>query len=188
LAVLRLEVFSMSEPQKTLVAVLRRILEPVVEREGCDLVALEILGSPGRALLRVYIDRIGGVNVDVCAKVSRAISPALDVEDPFPGTYDLEVSSPGIERPLQRENDFRRFVGFGVKVKLAPGPERRRYSGTLRGLEDGHVLVEVQADCQTHRLPFDQIEKAHLDLDDEQFAQLEATNNPLASIGASHDQ
>jgi len=176
----------MSELQKALVPSLRRILEPVEEREGCDLVALEILGSPGRALLRVYIDRIGGVNVDVCARVSRAISPALDVEDPFPGTYDLEVSSPGIERPLQRENDFRRFAGFGVKVKLAPGPERRRYSGLLPGLEDGHVLVE--ADGQPHRLPFDQIEKAHLDLDDEQFAQLEATNNPLASIGAPHDQ
>ncbi len=168
----------MSELQKTLVPDLRRLLEPVVEREGCELVAIEILGSPGRALLRVYIDTVGGVNVDVCARVSRAISPVLDVEDPFPGAWELEVSSPGIERPLQRENDFVRFVGFGVKVKLAPGPERRRYSGVLRGLEDGHVLVE--ADGMTHRLPLDQIDKAHLDLDDEQFARLEATTHPLA--------
>ena len=176
----------MSELQKTLVPGLRRILEPVVEREGCDLVAIEILGSPGRALIRVYIDRTGGVNVDICARVSRAISPVLDVEDPFPGAWELEVSSPGIERPLQRENDFRRFVGFGVKVKLAPGPERRRYSGLLKGFEDGHVLVEV--DGQIHRLALDQIDKAHLDLDDEQFARLEATTHPLASIGAPHDQ
>jgi ribosome maturation factor RimP len=170
----------MSELQKSLVPGLRRILEPVVEREGCELVAIEILGSPGRALLRVYIDTIGGVNVDVCARVSRAISPVLDVEDPFPGAWELEVSSPGIERPLQRENDFRRFVGFGVKVKLAPGPERRRYSGLLKGLEDGHVLVEV--DGQVHKLALDQIDKAHLDLDDEQFARLEAT------AGEVHDQ
>lgn len=170
----------MSELQKTLVPSLRRLLEPVVEREGCDLVALEILGSPGRALLRVYIDTIGGVNVDICARVSRAISPVLDVEDPFPGAWELEVSSPGIERPLQRESDFLRFVGFGVKVKLAPGPERRRYSGILRGLEDGNVLVETDGpDGQTHRLPLDLIDKAHLDLDDEQFARLEATTHPL---------
>jgi ribosome maturation factor RimP len=168
----------MSELQKTLVPSLRRLLEPVAEREGCEIVAIEILGSPGRALLRVYIDRPEGVNVDVCARVSRAISPVLDVEDPFPGAWELEVSSPGIERPLQRENDFRRFVGFGVKVKLAPGPERRRYSGLLQGLEDGHVLVEV--DGQIHRLALDQIDKAHLDLDDEQFARLEATTHPLA--------
>ena len=179
----------MSELQKSLVPGLRRLLEPVVEREGCELVALEILGSPGRALLRVYIDTVGGVNVDICARVSRAISPVLDVEDPFPGAWELEVSSPGIERPLQRENDFRRFVGFGVKVKLAPGPERRRYSGTLRGLEDGHVLVEVEADCQTHRLPLDQIEKAHLDLDDEQFARLQEGDDPSARVNRSaHDQ
>jgi ribosome maturation factor RimP len=170
----------MSELQKTLVPSLRRLLEPVVEREGCELVAIEILGSPGRALLRVYIDTIGGVNVDVCARVSRAISPVLDVEDPFPGAWELEVSSPGIERPLQRETDFRRFVGFGVKVKLAPGPERRRYSGLLKGLEDGHVLVEV--DGQIFKLALDQIDKAHLDLDDEQFARLEAT------AGEIHDQ
>ena len=176
----------MSELQKSLVPGLRRILEPVVDREGCDLVAIEVLGSPGKALLRVYIDRAGGVNVDICARVSRAISPVLDVEDPFPGAWELEVSSPGIERPLQRENDFRRFVGFGVKVKLAPGPERRRYSGLLKGFEDGHVLVEV--DGQIHRLALDQIDKAHLDLDDEQFARLEAATHPLASIGAPHDQ
>jgi ribosome maturation factor RimP len=167
----------MSDLHKNLVQELRRILEPVVEREECDLVALEVLGSPNRALLRVYIDRVGGVNVDVCAKASRAISPVLDVEDPFPGAWDLEVSSPGIERPLQREKDFRRFAGFAVKVKLAPGPERRRYAGTLKGFEDGHVLVEV--DGQIHRLELDQIDKAHLDLDDEQFARLEATTHPL---------
>ncbi len=167
----------MSEPQKALVPNLRRILEPVVEREGCDLVAIEVLGSPNRALLRVYIDRAGGLGIDVCAKVSRAISPVLDVEDPFPGTYDLEVSSPGIERPLQRESDFRRFAGFGMKLKLVPGPERRRYSGVLRGFEDGHVLVEV--DGEIHKLALEQIEKAHLDLDDEQFARLEAMTHPL---------
>jgi ribosome maturation factor RimP len=110
--------------------------------------------------------------------VSRAISPVHDVEDPFPGAWELEVSSPGIDRPLQREQDFQRFKGFGVKVKLAPGPERRRYAGLLQGIEDGHVLVEV--DGQVHRLALDQIDKAHLDLDDEQFARLEATTHPLA--------
>jgi ribosome maturation factor RimP len=171
----------MSELHKTLVPSLRRLLEPVVEREECDLVAIEILGSPGRALLRVYIDRAGGVNVDACAKVSRAISPVLDVENPFTGAWDLEVSSPGIDRPVQREQDFQRFAGFGVKVKLAPGPERRRYSGVLRGLEDGDVLVEV--DGQIHRLALDQIDKAHLDLDDEQFARLEATTQSARMSG-----
>ena len=128
---------------KNLVSELRRLLEPVVESLGLDLVAIEILGSPGRALLRVYIDAPGGITVDLCAKASRAISPILDVEDPFPGAWELEVSSPGIERPLQREQDFKRFLGFRAKVRLHPGPERRRYSGVLQGFEDGAVLLEV---------------------------------------------
>src|SRR5688572_19785348 len=104
----------------SLITELRRILEPVVEREGFDLVAVEVLGSTGRALLRVSIDKPGGITVDHCARMSRAISPVLDVEDPFPGAYELEVSSPGMERPIQRPQDFERFVGFKAKIKLEP--------------------------------------------------------------------
>ncbi len=148
------------------------LLEPTVDREGYELVAVEFMTLDGRPTLRVSIDRPGGVTVKDCSRVSRAISPALDVEDPIDGAYHLEVSSPGIDRPLQRPSDFNRFAGYQVRIQLeAAGPgERRRYKGLLVGARDGEVEVEV--DGERHRLNLDSVERARLVLDLDEYQQL----------------
>lgn len=157
-------------------ASLRELLEPVVVLCGCELVALDIAGAAARPVLRVYIDRKGGVNVDDCARVSSAISPELDAADPVTSAYDLEVSSPGIERPVQRAQDFARFAGFRAKIKLAGEGSRKTMNAVLAGYEDGHVLFDVAG--VRNRVPLDQIERARLDLSLDEFMALGAQDAP----------
>src|SRR5690348_7315317 len=136
---------------------LLKLLEPAIEALGYELVELEFPPQ----LLRIYIDREGGVTVDDCEAVSRQVSAVLDVEDPIPGAYTLEVSSPGLDRPLRKEADFVRFAGEQVKLELAlPKDGRRRYTGTLKGCKAGEVTVEV--DGVEHTLPLADIGKARL--------------------------
>jgi ribosome maturation factor RimP len=118
-------------------------------------------GSHHHPTLRVYIDSPRGVNVDDCARVSRQLSALLDVEDPLPGQYTLEVSSPGLDRPLVKPEDFRRFVGETVKVKMQqPVLGRRNFSGRLVEVAADHVVVEV--DKEIFNLAFDDMERARL--------------------------
>lgn len=151
---------------------LRALLTPVVERCGCDLVCLEISGSGVHPTLRMYIDRPGGVSIEHCSMVSHAVSPLLDVADPLPDSYELEVSSPGIERPVERREDFLRFQGFRAKVRLVPGAPNRNLSGVLRGLDGDDVLLESQG--EQRRLPMASLEKVRLDLSLEEFEKLGA--------------
>ncbi|MED5370439.1 MAG: ribosome maturation factor RimP [Myxococcota bacterium] len=146
------------------------VLEPVVEADGYELVAVELTQVSGRLTLRIYADRVGGINMDHLSQLTRTLGPVLDVEDPISGAYQLEVSSPGIERPLQRIEDFARFEGYRARIRLEEGPERRRYSGVLRGLEAKTVRIEV--DGQVHDLEFDLIEKANLVLDLDEYQAL----------------
>ena len=143
----------------------RAIAAPLASAEGLELVDVELAGAGGRTTLRVYIDREGGVSLDDCSSVSRAVSAALDVEDPMEGAYDLEVSSPGLDRPLRTPEHFRQFAGEKVRVKAyGPVPElenRKTFVGTLGGFEDGRVLVEV--DGKPFRVPLEQVAKAHLE-------------------------
>lgn len=136
---------------------LLKLLEPAIEAVGYELVELEFPPH----LLRIYIDREGGVTVDDCEKVSRQVSSVLDVEDPIPGAYTLEVSSPGLDRPLRKEADFVRFSGEQAKLELTlPLDGRRRFGGTLKGCEAGVVLIEVEETL--FRLPLADIGKARL--------------------------
>lgn len=136
-------------------------VEPVVLGLGYELVGVEFGGGPGSRVLRVYIDTDDGVTVDDCAAVSEQLSASLDVDDPVNDTYVLEVSSPGIDRPLFREADYRRFAGETVSVRLGqPQEGRRRFRGLLGGVEAEDVLVEV--DGTTWRLPLADIDEAHL--------------------------
>lgn len=141
---------------------LRILLEPGVKALGFELVDVELAGSHHAPTLRVYIDGPAGVNVDDCARVSRQLSALLDVEDPLPGQYTLEVSSPGLDRPLVTPDDFKRFVGETIKVKmqqpLADG--RRNFSGRLVDVAADHVVVEV--DKERYDLTFDGMERARL--------------------------
>jgi len=141
---------------------LRELLRGGVEALGFELVDAELVGGGRRPTLRVYIDSPRGITVDDCADVSRQISAILDVEDPLPGSYTLEVSSPGLDRPLVTPEDFRKHAGETVKVKLRRPDEtgRRNFTGRLVEAKDDHIVVEV--DNERFDLPFEMIERARL--------------------------
>ena len=125
-------------------AELRKLLEPVVSALGFELVGVEFV-SGRRGLLRLYIDSEDGVTIDDCQAVSHQVSGLLDVEDSIQGQYSLEVSSPGLDRPLFRAADFERFAGHEVSLRLvAPVEGRRKFRGVLLGLRDGRVVVQVE--------------------------------------------
>lgn len=140
---------------------LARLLEPTVERLGYELADLEVrLGGKG-GVVRVFIDKPDGIGLDDCEKVSLAVSAILDVEDPVPGNYDLEVSSPGLDRKLTKVEHFQRFTGEIVKVSLRfPKEGRRRFRGTLVSVDDENIVVEV--DGESHSLALSMIDTARL--------------------------
>ena len=142
-------------------AELSRLLEPGVQALGFELVDVELSGRGHHTVLRVYIDGPEGVTVDDCADVSRQLSAILDVEDPIPQRYVLEVSSPGLDRPLARRGDFQRFVGEQVKLRThRPLDGQRNFKGRLVGVRPEHIVVEVGE--KTVNFSFDSIEKARL--------------------------
>lgn len=149
---------------------IRALLETSIERLGFELVAVEWIAERGAAVLRLSVDGPGGVTADDCGRVSSHVSPILDADDPITHAYRLEVSSPGIDRPVQRRADFARFAGYRAKLKLVPGHPRRRYTGTL-GAVDGDELT-IHVDGAEHRLALDAIERAHLVLDLEEYRTL----------------
>jgi ribosome maturation factor RimP len=138
---------------------MQRLLEPVVQGLGYELVGVEFDGR--QRILRVYIDHPEGITLDDCSKVSYQISGVLDVEDPIAGRYQLEISSPGMDRPLFTREHFERFAGQMARVQLAGLLDgRRRFQGRLAGIEGQEVLV--QEGETLFRLPFEMIEKARL--------------------------
>lgn len=140
---------------------LSALLDPSVRGLGYELVGVELHGRGGQTLLRVYIDTPGGVTVDDCERVSRQVSSVLDVEDPIRGPFTLEVSSPGVDRPLFTPEHFQRFAGQRVRVRLAvPLEGRRKVSGVLLGWQDGYVSVLEEG--VERRLPLDAIRDARL--------------------------
>ena len=140
---------------------LRAMLEPGVKALGFELVDTELSGGAGQAVLRVYIDHPRGINVDDCARVSRQLSAILDVEDPIAGHYMLEVSSPGLDRPLVMRADFERYRGETVKIKThEPIMGRRNFTGRLAAIEGERVTVDV--DGESYDLPLAGIQRARL--------------------------
>ena len=138
------------------------LIEPVVEGMGYEVVDIEFRPHSTDGLLRIYIDKSDGIQLEDCEAVSKQVSSLLDVEDPIPGQFNLEVSSPGMDRPLRKQQDFVRFAGEKVKIKLSvPNLEgQRNFTGKLMGLQDDEVILEV--DGETHYLPLDSIDKAHI--------------------------
>lgn len=137
------------------------LIAPGVAALGYELWGVEYQTHGRQALLRVYIDSPEGISVEDCATVSRQISALLDVEDPISGEYLLEVSSPGMDRPLYTLDHFARFAGELIKLRLrAPVEGRRNFSGLLKGVEEDDVVVEV--DAHEYLLPFDLIERANV--------------------------
>ena len=141
---------------------LTKLVQSVVEPMGYELIGVEYLtGYQGGNLLRVYIDSEDGIQLDDCTKVSHQLSGVLDVEDPIRGEYNLEVSSPGMDRPLFTKEHYERFTGHKVHIKLLQSlTGRRKYKGILIGIDGDCVVVEV--DGQQYELPLDQIQDARL--------------------------
>jgi ribosome maturation factor RimP len=144
---------------------LLRLLEPTVAALAFELVDVEFAREGRGGVLRLFIDRNGadalGITVDDCARVSHAVSTVLESEDPIPGHYTLEVSSPGFDRILRTRAHFERFVGNRVSVELKlPQDGRRRFAGTLLGVDAQTIAVSV--DGREFRLPLERIQKARL--------------------------
>jgi ribosome maturation factor RimP len=137
------------------------LIEPLVGRLGYELVELEHTAGRGSAVVRLFIDSPEGVGLEDCERVSREVSALLDVEDPIPSAYRLEVSSPGFDRVLRTRAHFARFVGSRVFVELcAPRAGRRRYTGRLLSADEAGIALDV--DGQRVPMSFAEIGKARL--------------------------
>ena len=150
---------------------LTELLEPVIEALGYELVLLEYSPSRGSSMLRLFIDAPGGINVDDCARVSREVSGVLDVEDPIQGAYQLEVSSPGLDRPLAKVEHYERFIGEQAKIQLLAPREsgtagRKRFVGKIVGVSTRSVTLDT-TDGPVE-FEFTEIERARLVPDYEQ--------------------
>ena len=138
------------------------LLRPSVEALGFELLGVELRGSVRRPLLRVYIDHPAGITVDDCGQVSHQVSGILDVEAVLSDAYTLEVSSPGLDRPLFEPTHFERHIGDTVRLRLAvPHQGQRRYSGRLEDFRQG-IVVLVTEQQGSVQVPFDHIESARL--------------------------
>jgi len=137
------------------------LFSPVLASMGYELVGVEF--SPGRhhGLLRIYIDHDNGITVDDCAKVSHQVSALMDVENPIAGSYDLEVSSPGVDRPLFKPAHYQKYSGQRCRIKLSSALQgRRNFTGLIVSADESEVVLDV--DHEHFHLPFGLIGKAHL--------------------------
>ena len=141
------------------------ILEPLLDAEGISLVDVEYTREQGGWILRVFIDKDGNVTLDDCARVSREFGQLLDVEDIIPTSYHLEVSSPGLDRPLKKEEDFIKYSGRRVRIKTKEQVSgRRNFKGALLGCTEGQVMVKVEG-SEIFAIPFSAILKANLEIE-----------------------
>ncbi len=141
---------------------LTELFEPVIQSMGYELVGIEFQGSTQHGTLRVYIDHENGIGVDDCVAISRQISAILDVEEPIQQAYDLEVSSPGINRPLFKARDYEQFSGHSAKIKMAvPWQGRKNFKDVLQGVTDSK-FVQILVDNEDYELPISDIVKANL--------------------------
>ena len=149
---------------------LAEIVQPVIEGLGFELVRIRVMGGESKTL-QIMADRPdGGIEVDDCAAISTAVSAVLDVEDPITDAYTLEVSSPGIDRPLTRLKDFDAWAGHDAKIELSdPIDNRKRFRGIIAGTEGDEILLEI--DQGTVGLKFEWIADAKLVLTDELIAE-----------------
>lgn len=145
------------------------LILPIIEDLGCELVDLEYQREERGWILRIFLDKDGGINLDDCATASREISSLLDVENVISTAYSLEVSSPGVERPLKKAQDFVRFTGQLAKIKTfdavdpdVTGKNRKTFVGTLSGFDGDDVLLKMEKNAAIVRIALEQIDKANL--------------------------
>jgi ribosome maturation factor RimP len=150
---------------------LLEMLDPVAEAAGYEIVRVRLMGGERNVRrLQIMAERPedGDMNVEDCAKLSRAVSEVLDAADPISGEYTLEVSSPGVDRPLTRLKDFETYEGYEIKLELDRLAEgRKRFRGQLAGIEDGQVAIDLEGEEETALVPFAWIVEAKLVLTDD---------------------
>ncbi len=140
---------------------LKQRLLPLIEENGLELVELDLVGKPPHYILRIFVDKVGGVNVEECAALSRRLSDYLDTEDLIQGRYTLEVSSPGLERPLLSLDDFRRKIGERVKVNLkSPLDEKGGIKGEIVEVRENEVVIALEDKVET--IPWDKIDQGRI--------------------------
>jgi ribosome maturation factor RimP len=160
-------------PLKDTVERVRELIAPVLDDCGLELFDIELRGAGKELVLTIFIDKEGGVNLDDCAEVSREAGTLLDVEDVIQGSYRLEVSSPGLDRPLKKDRDYIKSQGKLIKIKTRAkcdpdrsGRERKTFRGRLLGLENRMVRIGLEdKHAAVVSIPLDDIEKANLELD-----------------------
>ena len=141
------------------------IVEPVINSLGIELVDIELNKMRSKALLRVYIDREGGITIADCERVSREIEGVLDVEDPIPYSYVLEVSSPGLDRPLKAPKDFKRFSGNIIKVVINDPIEKQTFLvGKLEAADEKEIVLVLPKDKKV-AIPYENISRAKLEVE-----------------------
>ncbi len=137
------------------------MLRPAVEEVGKELLGVEFISAGNNSVLRLFIDHENGINVDDCAEVSRQVGAILDVEDPISTEYNLEVSSPGLDRPLFTIEHYQAVIGETVNVRLSlPLNGRRKFKGKLEAIENDNLIVTV--DGETYELVFSNVDKGNL--------------------------
>lgn len=155
---------AVGQPATPGAGVIKRIFElaePLCIYEGLELIHVEFQGEPGGKMLRLYIDKAGGVTLDDCVRVSRSLGDLLDVNLDDIGPYRLEVTSPGPNRPVSKKQDFERFKGRPIKLKtIRPRQGRRNFSGVLMGISENGVKLSMED--QTIIIPLESILKANL--------------------------
>ncbi|MGO9579103.1 MAG: ribosome maturation factor RimP [Desulfobaccales bacterium] len=152
-------------PKETVVSRLEELIQPLVESQGADLVELQY-GRPkrGRGILRLFVDRTGGITIEELARINRMVGALLEVHDVIPGSYTLEVSSPGLTRVLKKLQDYQRYVGRLVRVTTrTPWEGRQVHNGILQGL-DGEMVCLKEGE-KVLCIPFSEIARARLDID-----------------------
>jgi ribosome maturation factor RimP len=153
----------MANAKSLLIEQIEQLTTPVLQEHGAEQVDLQFVHEYGQWVLRFFLDKPGGITLDDCATISDHIGRILDAADVIQQHYSLEVSSPGINRPLKKESDYQRFVGEKVDVTLyAPLNGRRHFKGKLQSVNAGVAVVEVEPQ-QTFALPLADVAKARLD-------------------------
>ena len=154
----------MDKTTRQVLALAETLIEALVADEGCELVDITYQREPQGWVLRVYIDRSGGVTIADCQRISRQIGDTLEGKDVMRSAYSLEVSSPGLNRPLKKSADFERFAGQRVRIKTRVAVLGcRKFLGQLTGCTDGMVHLDV--DGMSMQVPLDSISKAHIEYD-----------------------
>ncbi len=152
---------TMSEMTSPVMKEVSALIEPILDEMEIELVDIEYLSEQGRWILRIYVDKSGGITLGDCTRVSREIGDLIEVKDIFHQEYVLEVSSPGLNRRLKKEKDFERAVGKNIKIRMVtPFEGQRNFRGSLQSFQDGILYLSVNDDLIL--LPYGDVEKANL--------------------------